>query len=136
MDSLQRVCTLEAELSLLLRICYRYGKSGAQVLFSMGALEHIASCRAVHMQIKVLFLPSISFLCFNPITHFALDFVQGSLRRVDAKFGRDLSVDVDKRRMIIAPILRLVFSLTSLIDASDFFEVSLFRPSYFCLKLD
>ncbi|KAE9464397.1 hypothetical protein C3L33_03696, partial [Rhododendron williamsianum] len=99
LDSLQRVCTLEAELSLLLRICYRYGKSGAQVLFSMGALEHIASCRAVNMQIK------------------------GSLRRVDAKFGRDLSVDVDKRRMIIAPILRLVFSLTSLIDASDFFEV-------------
>lgn len=99
LDSLQRVCTLEAELTLLLRISHRYGKSGAQVLFSMGALEHIASCRAVNMQIK------------------------GSLRRVDAQFGRDLSVDVDKRRMIIAPILRLVFSLTSLIDASDFFEV-------------
>ncbi|KAF5945828.1 hypothetical protein HYC85_016056 [Camellia sinensis] len=100
LDSLQRVCTLEAELALLLRISHKYGKSGAQVLFSMDALEHIASCRAVNMQIK-----------------------QGSLRRVDAKFGRDLSVDVDKRRMIIAPILRLVFSLTSLIDASDFFEV-------------
>lgn len=99
LDSLQRVCTLEAELALLLRISHKYGKSGAQVLFSMDALEHIASCRAVNMQIK------------------------GSLRRVDAKFGRDLSVDVDKRRMIIAPILRLVFSLTSLIDASDFFEV-------------
>ncbi|KAI8022266.1 Nuclear pore complex protein NUP205 [Camellia lanceoleosa] len=99
LDSLQRVCTLEAELALLLRISHKYGKSGTQVLFSMDALEHIASCRAVNMQIK------------------------GSLRRVDAKFGRDLSVDVDKRRMIIAPILRLVFSLTSLIDASDFFEV-------------
>ncbi|XP_059635097.1 nuclear pore complex protein NUP205 [Cornus florida] len=99
LDSLQRVCTLEAELALLLRISHKYGKSGAQVLFSMGALEHIASCRAVNMQIK------------------------GSLRRVDAKFGRDLSADVDKQRMIIAPILRLVFSLTSLVDTSDFFEV-------------
>ncbi|PSS20924.1 Nuclear pore complex protein [Actinidia chinensis var. chinensis] len=97
LDSLQRVCTLEAELALMLRISHKYGKSGAQVLFSMGALEHIASCRAINMQIK------------------------GSLRRIDAKFGRDL--DVDKRRMIIAPILRLVFSLTSLIDASEFFEV-------------
>ncbi|XP_052198623.1 nuclear pore complex protein NUP205 isoform X2 [Diospyros lotus] len=99
LDSLQRVYVLEAELALLLRISHKYGKSGAQVLFSMGALEHIASCKAVNMQIK------------------------GSLRRVDAKFGRDLSVDVDKRRMVIAPILRFVFSLTSLIDASDFFEV-------------
>ncbi|KAL6992058.1 hypothetical protein U1Q18_010169 [Sarracenia purpurea var. burkii] len=99
LDSLQRVCTLEAELALLLRISHKYGKSGAQVIFSMGALEHIASCRAVNVQIK------------------------GSLRRIDAKFGRGLSVDFDRRRMIIAPILRLVFSLTSLIDASDFFEV-------------
>lgn len=43
---------------------------------------------------------------------------------MDGKFGRELSVDVDKQRMIIAPILRVVFSLTSLIDASEFFEVS------------
>lgn len=42
---------------------------------------------------------------------------------MDGKFGRELSVDVDKQRMIIAPILRLVFSLTSLVDASEFFEV-------------
>lgn len=46
----------------------------------------------------------------------------GSLRHGDAKFGGDVSVD--KRRMIISPILRLVFSLSSLIDASDFFKVS------------
>uniref|UniRef100_A0A5B7BQC9 Nuclear pore complex protein NUP205 n=1 Tax=Davidia involucrata TaxID=16924 RepID=A0A5B7BQC9_DAVIN len=99
LDLLQRMCTLEAEFALLLRISHKYGKSGAEVLFSMGALEHVASCRAVNLQIK------------------------RSLRRVDAKFGRDLSVDVDKERMVIAPILRLVFSLTSLVDTSDFFEV-------------
>ncbi|KAK8523521.1 hypothetical protein V6N13_113466 [Hibiscus sabdariffa] len=97
LDSLQRACTLEAELALLLRICYKYGKSGAQVLFSMGALEHIASCRAVNLQ--------------------------GSLRRVDMKLRRDVPVDIDKQRMIVTPMLRLVFSLTSLVDSSEFFEV-------------
>lgn len=99
LESMQRVCTLEAELALLLRISHKYGKSGAQVLFSMGAYEHISACKALNMQLK------------------------GSYRRMDGKFGRELSVDVDKQRMIIAPILRLVFSLTSLVDASEFFEV-------------
>ncbi|KAK8287191.1 hypothetical protein V6Z11_D07G041700 [Gossypium hirsutum] len=96
LDSMQRACTLEAELALLLRICHKYGKSGAQVLFSMGALEHIASCRAVNLQ--------------------------GSLR-VETKLRRDVAVDVDKQRMIVTPVLRVVFSLTSLVDTSEFFEV-------------
>ncbi|KAH1131571.1 hypothetical protein J1N35_002949 [Gossypium stocksii] len=96
LDSMQRACTLEAELALLLRICHKYGKSGAQVLFSMGALEHIASCRAVNLQ--------------------------GSLR-VETKLRRDVAVDIDKQRMIVTPVLRLVFSLTSLVDTSEFFEV-------------
>ncbi|KAK4487351.1 hypothetical protein RD792_006029 [Penstemon davidsonii] len=99
LDSMQRVCTLEAKLSLLLRISHKYGKSGSQVLFSMGALEHISSCRALNLQMK------------------------GNFRRKDTMIGRNLSVDVDKQRMIVAPILRLVFSLTSLVDTSEFFEV-------------
>ncbi|XP_065850095.1 nuclear pore complex protein NUP205 [Euphorbia lathyris] len=98
LDGLQRGCTIEAELALLLRISHKYGKSGAQVLFSMGALEFVASCRAVNLQ--------------------------GSLRRLDPKVRRDVAVDIDKQRMIITPILRLVFSLTSLIDTSDIFEVN------------
>ncbi|KAK4852857.1 hypothetical protein QYF36_000212 [Acer negundo] len=97
LDSLQRATTLEAELALLLRISHKYGKSGAQVLFSMGALEHIASSRAVNWQ--------------------------GSFRRVDTKLRRDVAKDFDRHRMIITPMLRLVFSLTSLVDSSDFFEV-------------
>ncbi|KAL5838519.1 hypothetical protein ACOSQ3_015688 [Xanthoceras sorbifolium] len=97
LDSLQRATTLEAELALLLRISHKYGKSGAQVLFSMGALEHIASSRAVNWQ--------------------------GSLRRVDTKLRRDVAKDFDRHRMIITPMLRLVFSQTSLVDTSDFFEV-------------
>lgn len=55
LESMQRVCTLEAELALLLRISHKYGKSGAQVLFSMGAYEHISACKALNMQLKVFF---------------------------------------------------------------------------------
>lgn len=50
--------------------------------------------------------------------------LQGSLRRVDTRLHRD-AVDFDKQRMIVVPILRLVFSLTSLIDTSEFLEVPL-----------
>ncbi|KAL5729570.1 hypothetical protein ACHQM5_002502 [Ranunculus cassubicifolius] len=93
LDSLQRVYTVEAELALLLRISQKYGKSGSQVLFSMGALGHLASCRV------------------------------GGFVRGDAMVSRDVAVDVDKNRLIVGPILRLVYSLTSLVDTSDFFEV-------------
>lgn len=97
LESLQRTYTLEAELASLLRISHKYGKAGAQVLYSMGALEHIASCRAMNLQ--------------------------GSLRRVDMKLQRHVVMDFDKQRVIVTPMLRLVFSLTSLVDTSEFFEV-------------
>ncbi|KAM7263304.1 hypothetical protein ACFE04_000987 [Oxalis oulophora] len=96
-DSLQRVYTLEAEFALLLRLSHKYGKSGAQVLFSMGALEHVGSCKAVMSQ--------------------------GGLRQLETKLRRGATVDVDRQRTIITPMLRLVFSLTSLVDTSEFFEV-------------
>ncbi|XP_050365168.1 nuclear pore complex protein NUP205 isoform X2 [Argentina anserina] len=96
-ESMQRAQTLEAELALLLRISHKYGKSGAQVIFSMGALEHVASCKAVNFF--------------------------GSLRWVDTKNQRDVSVDMKKQRMIVTPILRLVVSLLSLVHTSEFYEV-------------
>lgn len=99
MESLQRACTLEAELALLLRISHKYGKAGAQVLSSMAALEYLASCKAVNMPLK------------------------GSLRRLEAGLRKEFSLDIDKQQAILAPVLRLVLSLTSLVDASDFFEV-------------
>ena len=34
-----------------------------------------------------------------------------------------MAVDVDRQRMIVTPVLRLIFSLTSLVDTPDFFEV-------------
>ncbi|KAL9686240.1 hypothetical protein QQ045_023695 [Rhodiola kirilowii] len=97
LDLRQRACTIEAQLALLLRISHNYAKSGAQVLFSMGALEHIASCKAIN--------------------------IQGTLRWGDTKMRRDMNVAADTKKMIVAPILRLVFSLTSLVETSDFFEV-------------
>ncbi|KFK26746.1 hypothetical protein AALP_AA8G287800 [Arabis alpina] len=96
LESQQRACTLEAEVALLLRISHKYGKSGGQILFSMGALEHIASCRA------------ISF--------------KGNMRRVDMKLQSDAGYDVQKQRTIITAVLRLVFALTSLVETSEFFE--------------
>ncbi|CAH8279240.1 unnamed protein product [Arabidopsis lyrata] len=96
LESQQRACTLEAEFALLLRISHKYGKSGGQVLFSMGALEHIASCRA------------ISF--------------KGNMRRVDMKLQSDVGYNVQKQRTIITAVLRLMFALTSLVETSEFFE--------------
>ncbi|PIA65680.1 hypothetical protein AQUCO_00100883v1 [Aquilegia coerulea] len=93
LDSLQRVYTLEAELAVMLRISHKYGKSGSQVLFSMGALGHLAMCKV------------------------------GGFIRGDARAKRDVAVDIDKNRLVISPILRVVYSLTSLVDTSDFFEV-------------
>ncbi|XP_011093564.1 nuclear pore complex protein NUP205 isoform X1 [Sesamum indicum] len=98
LDSMQRLCTLEATLSLLLRISHKYGKSGSEVLFSMGCLQHISSCRVLHLPMK------------------------GNFRHLDTRIGKN-SVDVDKQRMVVAPVLRFVFSLTSLVDTSEFFEV-------------
>ncbi|XP_010250099.1 PREDICTED: nuclear pore complex protein NUP205 [Nelumbo nucifera] len=99
LDSLQRLCTLEAELAFLLRISHKYGKAGAQVLFSMGALEQLASCRITGLQMK------------------------GGFRSIDAKVRRNVPMEIDMQRMVVVPILRLVSSLTSLVDTSDFFEV-------------
>ncbi|KAJ0238992.1 hypothetical protein HA466_0235130 [Hirschfeldia incana] len=96
LESQQRACTLEAEFALLLRISHKYGKSGGQVLFSMGALEHIASCRAT--------------------------IFKGNMRRVNMKLQTDTGCDVQKQRTIITAVLRLVFSLTSLVETSEFFE--------------
>lgn len=97
MDSLQRACTFEAELAVLLRISHKYGKSGAQVLFTMGILEHLSSGRATNSQ--------------------------GGLRWAEKRLRRDMAVDVDRQQMIITPVLRLVYSLTSLVDTSDYMEV-------------
>jgi len=62
---LQRACTFEAELALLLRISHKYGKSGAQILFSMGILEHLASGRAINLQVREFFLVNATSTFFS-----------------------------------------------------------------------
>ncbi|CAM8931805.1 unnamed protein product [Rhodiola kirilowii] len=58
------------------------------------------------------------------ISHnYAKSGAQGTLRWGDTKMRRDMNVAADTKKMIVAPILRLVFSLTSLVETSDFFEV-------------
>lgn len=47
------------------------------------------------------------------------------MRRVDMKLQSDVGYDVKKQRTIITAVLRLVFALTSLVETSEFFEVSL-----------
>jgi nuclear pore complex protein Nup205 len=50
--------------------------------------------------------------------------LQGGLRWAETRLRRDMAVDVDRQRMIITPVLRLVYSLTSLVDTSDYMEVA------------
>lgn len=57
-----------------------------------------------------------------------LNDLQGGLRWVETRLRRDVAVDVDRQRMIITPALRLVFSLTSLVDTTDFLEVGFCVP--------
>ncbi|XP_026454511.1 nuclear pore complex protein NUP205-like [Papaver somniferum] len=97
--SSQRGFTLEAELAMLLRVSHSYGKPGAQVLFSMGAVEHLTSCKMMGLQLK------------------------GGFNQAEAKGGRDVAMEIQKQRRAICSILRLVSSLTCLVDTSEFFEV-------------
>lgn len=58
---------------------------------------------------------------------------QGGLRWVDTNPHRDVAGNINKRQSIITPILRLLFSLTSLVDTSEFFEVSIHLLNFpFC----
>ncbi|MQL73492.1 hypothetical protein Taro_005836 [Colocasia esculenta] len=108
-DSLQRICTLEAKLALLLRISHKYKKYGGQILISMGVLEHLKSCRVLDIQMKFDLNTALSY--------------QRSLRLGEYKLGRDLAAESDKQQLILTPVLRLVSCLTSLVTLSELFEV-------------
>ncbi|CAD6251488.1 unnamed protein product [Miscanthus lutarioriparius] len=95
-ESSQRFCTVDAQFSLLLRISHHYGKHGAQILLSMGALQNLSSCNLMGGQKKVPLAPKI----------------------VKERIG-----EIDKKRSLITPVLRIVTSFTSLVDSADFLEV-------------
>ncbi|XP_020593460.1 nuclear pore complex protein NUP205-like [Phalaenopsis equestris] len=98
LEALQHFCTLEAQLAFLLRISHKYDRHGAKFLLSTDALEHLGSCRVMNLQTK------------------------GLARHTGISLGRNLSGEGDKY-LLVTPILRLVSSLTSLVDSSEFLEV-------------
>lgn len=97
-ESSQRFCTVDAQFSLLLRISHHYGKHGAQILLSMGALQNLSSCNLMGGQKKG-----------NP--------------RAVSKIVKERIGEIDKKRSLITPVLRIVTSFTSLVDSADFLEV-------------
>ncbi|KMZ59250.1 hypothetical protein ZOSMA_6G01850 [Zostera marina] len=98
LDSLQRLCTMEAKLALLLRISHQCKKLGSDVLLSMGVLEHLSSSQFVGWHIK-------------------------SITRSNYKVSKDQAVKIDKQQLLLTPVLRLVLSLISMVDLTHFFEV-------------
>lgn len=54
------------------------------------------------------------------------------MRRVNMKLQTDTGYDVQKQRTIVTAVLRLVFALTSLVETSEFVEVSLFSLEDLC----
>jgi nuclear pore complex protein Nup205 len=100
-ESSQRFCTIDAQLSLLLRISHHYGKHGSQILLSMGALHNLSSCNLMGSQKK-------------------------ANSRLNSNVVKERAGEIDKRRSLTAPILRIVTSFTSLVDSADFLEVSQF----------
>jgi nuclear pore complex protein Nup205 len=97
-ESSQRFCTIDAQLSLLLRISHHYGKHGSQILLSMGALHNLSSCNLMGSQKK-------------------------ANSRLNSNVVKERAGEIDKRRSLTAPILRIVTSFTSLVDSADFLEV-------------
>ncbi|CAL4889322.1 unnamed protein product [Urochloa decumbens] len=97
-ESSQRFCTVDAQFSLLLRISHQYGKHGSQILLSMGALQNLSSCNLMGVQKK------------------------GNSRAI-SNIIKERAGEIDKKRSLIAPVLRIVTSFTSLVDSADFLEV-------------
>ncbi|KAK3156306.1 hypothetical protein QOZ80_2AG0105440 [Eleusine coracana subsp. coracana] len=97
-ESSQRFCTIEAQFSLLLRISHHYGKHGSQILLSMGALQNLSS---------------FSLMGFHK---------KGNSRAISS-IVKERVGEIEKKRSLIAPVLRIVTSFTSLVGSSDFLEV-------------
>ncbi|GLJ05177.1 hypothetical protein SUGI_0012850 [Cryptomeria japonica] len=99
--SIRRLYTLEAELALLLRVGYGYKKRGAQILFAMGILERLSSCRAVDVYLT-----------------------EDSKWAHAFKMGLGLPSQHDRHHQIVSPVLRLVFCVSQLVDMSEYLEES------------
>ncbi|WVZ77434.1 hypothetical protein U9M48_025299 [Paspalum notatum var. saurae] len=97
-ESSPRFCTVDAQFSLLLRISHHYGKHGSQILLSMGALQNLSSCHLMGVQKK-------------------------GNSRATSNIIKERAGEIDKKGSLIAPVLRIVTSFTSLVDSANFLEV-------------
>ncbi|OEL25614.1 Nuclear pore complex protein NUP205 [Dichanthelium oligosanthes] len=107
-ESSQRFCTVDAQFSLLLRISHHYGKHGSQILLSMGALQNLSSCNLMGVQKK------------------------GNSRAI-SNIVKERAGEIDKKRSLVAPVLRIVTSFTSLVDSADFLEECSYIQDLFSL---
>ena len=94
-ESLRRLYTLESELALLLRVGYHNRKRGAQTLYSMGALRHLSSCRAIDAHLT------------------------DDAKWEQVKIGVGMPSQHDRQHQLVSPVLRLVLCFTSLIDTTE-----------------
>ncbi|KAH7280638.1 hypothetical protein KP509_36G007000 [Ceratopteris richardii] len=97
--STRRLYMLEAELSLLLRVGHQNKKRGAHMLFAMGALQHLTSCRAIDIQLS-------EDTQWEPVV----------------KSGSGLLPQHDRRHQIVLPVLRIVLCLTTLLETDGDIE--------------
>jgi len=94
-ESLRQLYTLESELALLLRVCFHNRKRGAQMLYAMGALRHLSSCRAVDAHLT------------------------DDVKWEQVKVGIGIPNQQDRQHQLVAPVLRLVLCFTSLVDTTE-----------------
>ncbi|KAL4195214.1 hypothetical protein AMTRI_Chr05g72240 [Amborella trichopoda] len=98
-DYSHRSHTLEAKLALLLRVGHNYKKQGSQVLLSMGILEHLTSCKALNMQVKVR----------NKIVREVIDFIKAH----QWLFDQVLRVDISQADELTLELIDLIVSILS-----------------------
>ena len=129
-ESSQRLCTVDAQFSLLLRISHQYGKQGSQILLSMGVLQSLSSCNLMGVQKKVAFVCKCNYM-FLWIHTYNFVYYQGNSRAI-SNIIKERAGEIDKKKSLIAPVLRIVTSFTSLVDSADFLEVSWFWVAVWC----
>jgi hypothetical protein len=73
---------------------------------------------------RCLLFASIDICCLG-IHTYSFVYCQGNSRAI-SNIIKERTGEIDKKRSLIAPVLRIVTSFTSLVDSADFLEVRLF----------
>lgn len=73
---------------------------------------------------------NITLLCLLGIRIYSFVYCQGNSMAI-SNIIKERVGEIDKKRSLVAPVLRIVTSFTSLVDSADFLEVSWFWISTF-----